>query len=152
MLGVRFKKEKNMLNNSIWERAVREYGRNSPAGTKLTAEGGQEVLQAWSRSPSVAMEESVVQQWMCPGGDCNHGEPSREQGPGRSCSPWRGATVGQESWRSCCQWDLCWGNALLKDGLRGIYNIVELGKREDGMTETNYGLTVTLISLCCSKG
>ena len=70
----------------------------------------------------------------------------------------RGAAV-DVAWRRLQPWRTLSGagpgselQPILKDGLRGIYNIVELGKREDGMTETNYGLTVTLISLCCSKG
>ena len=42
----------------------------------------------WSRSPHAAMEEPMVQQWMCPGGGCSPWNPAGAT-LGWSCHPWR---------------------------------------------------------------
>jgi len=44
-----FKKGKNLLSSSSWEKVVRKYERNVPAATKVSV-GGQEVPQVWNRS------------------------------------------------------------------------------------------------------
>jgi len=48
--GSRFKDGENLLHNSSWERGERNVRRSS-AGTKVSAEGGQEVHQARAGVP-----------------------------------------------------------------------------------------------------
>ena len=95
-------------------------GRSGPAAPKISAGGGQEVLQVWrssslwprrgpqreeqavplqptgttrSTSPHGTVEEPTVQQWMRAEGGTAHGYPIRGS-PGQSCSPCRAARGG----------------------------------------------------------
>ena len=84
----------NISCNSSWERGVRYSERNSPETTTVSAEGRQEVLQAWSRSSLQPMEKPMVEQvvpcspWAPPGADF-HEQPVEEH------------MVEQEVWRIC---------------------------------------------------
>ena len=60
-LGKQIKKEEKCCKNTA-DRAMRKFERSSPADIKVSAEGGQKVLQALNSCFPAAQEQPVVEQ------------------------------------------------------------------------------------------
>lgn len=84
------------------------------AGQNWAMEGQTVPLHPWAPYRADLYVQPWRTPWCSSRGGTAHGEPPWEQDSGWSCSPWRGAAVGQEGWGNCHPW---WPmEQFLKDG------------------------------------
>ena len=108
-LGEQIQGREKLPHFSSWERGVRKCERSSPAATKVSAGGGQEVLQARSRS-SLQHRRGP---WRSRASSCSPQAPHRTDLHGHPHGEAQCASL-DEAWRSHSTWGAPAGAAQAK--------------------------------------